>query len=189
MLLLPQSSIESAVPFKALFRGYAARMRGTLTLLAALVLAACGSDSESEKKAAAPASSTAEQSTTSTAEQPEASSRSRSADEEKVAKIAQQYMDGMVNEDFKASCEARTKEEQAFFAKEAGSCERAFEAIVRSKPGIKTLFKDAKIGDVRVKGDTAEADVLQPEQSEPAVSFLAKKENGRWGLVSGEADG
>jgi hypothetical protein len=143
---------------------------------AAIVLASCGSDNDD--KAAAPTSSTPKHA--------EATATPRSADEKAVAKAAQKYIDGLVSRDFALACESRTKRDKASLAKVAGTCERALEAIVAEKPGLRTLLKDAHPGKVTVTGNTAKVEILQPGQKTSENTFAALKENGRWGLRSGD---
>ena len=148
--------------------------RALTAVAAAIVFASCGSDSDD--RAVAPASSTPKQA--------HATATPQSADEEAVKKAAKKYIDGLVNEDFALACESRTKRDRAGLAKLAGTCERALEALVAEKPGIKTLFKDARPGPVQVTGNTAEVEILQSGQKNSENTLTALKENGRWGLRS-----
>jgi hypothetical protein len=145
-----------------------------MAIAAATVLASCGSDGD--EKTDGPKASTPQQ---------EAAAAPRSADEEAVTKAAQKYIEGLVDEDFALACESRTRSDRAGLAKVAGTCEKAFAAIVADKPGLKTLFKDARPGDVTVTGNTATVEVLQPGQKTSEMTLAAVRENGRWGLRSG----
>jgi hypothetical protein len=44
------------------------------------------------------------------------------------------------------------------------------------------MFKDVKAGDVRIKGEKAGIDLVQPGQTKPATTLGAVLENGQWRL-------
>jgi hypothetical protein len=53
-----------------------------------------------------------------------------------------------------------------------------FEKISEGKPV--DVFDGAEIGEVRIEGDKAGIDVLQPGQDEAAMTLAAVRENGHW---------
>ena len=59
-----------------------------------------------------------------------------------------------------------------------GSCEQLFEKIFEGKPV--DMFDGAEIGEIRIEGSKAGADVRQPGQEEPVLTLAAVRENGHW---------
>lgn len=127
-------------------------------LAAGAVLAGCGSES------------------TATSAKPQASS-----DEERAGDVSLRYIQAVADHDWKAACATRPDSEQREMAKLGGSCEKAFAAIFEGKPT--SLFEDVKLADVRVSGTRAEVDLVQPGQSEPAMTLVAKQFGSEWRVI------
>ena len=98
--------------------------------------------------------------------------------EQEAADVALRYIHAVAEEDWEAACATRTQEERAGMARLGGSCARGFEAIFKGKPT--TIFATIEAGDVRIKGDIAGVDLVQPGQTEPAVTLGVVRENGEW---------
>lgn len=144
-------------------------MRLLVCLGATLALGACGGTDAEQ----GPSSSTR-----STTPSPTAA---RTGDEAEVARVATAYFTALANDDWKAVCRTRAPAERDELARTGGSCERAFK-IIMARPGVDQIFAEAEIGDVRVKGDVAGADVVQPGQQQPATTLAAVRENSQWFL-------
>jgi hypothetical protein len=99
-----------------------------------------------------------------------------------VARVAKSYVTALAKHDWKAVCETRAPTERDEFARTGGSCERVFRIIIKARPGADQVFARAEIGGVRVKGDVAGADVVQPGQQQPATTLAAVRENSQWFL-------
>jgi hypothetical protein len=133
-------------------------------LVAAAVFAALtgcgGSDETAASKPAATASS------------------SPATDEQAAADVALRYAQAIADKDWEAVCSTRTQAERDEFARTAGSCSRAFELILKDKPT--ELFGTVKAGEVRIRGNVAGIDLLQPGQTEPVTTLGAVKQHGQW---------
>jgi hypothetical protein len=143
----------------------------TLTAVAlGLLLAACGSDEGGAGESGAsvrPAQSTpATMTSDPVARRP--------------ADVALRYMRAVVDKDWAAACQTRTRREREDLARTGGSCARAFEIIFRGK--ATELFSAVEPGDVRIKGDLAGIDLVQPGHTRPALVLAAVRENGEWRL-------
>lgn len=147
-----------------------------LGLLLAGVVAGCGGEDSS---------SSAPDGTGTTAPSAAEPPPERDADEQEIADVAQRYLDALSSQDYEGACATRTEKEQRELARLAGSCPKAFAVIAREKPGLTELFEQARIGDVRVSGRTATAEIVQPGQSEAAETLAAVREGGRWLLTDG----
>jgi hypothetical protein len=136
-------------------------VRGWLVLVGVCaVLAGCGSEeAEPEARAEAP---------------------ERSADEQAAAEMALRYLDAVVEKDWEAVCETRSRDERKEFARMAGSCERMYRVIFKDKPT--ELFDGSEAGEVRIDGDVAGVDIHQKGQSEPATTLAVVRTDGGWYL-------
>jgi len=94
--------------------------------------------------------------------------------------LAETYLHAVAGQDWKAVCATRSAAEVRQFAREAGSCERAFEVTLRGK--AVALFENAHATDVRIRGNLAGIDVVQEGQSQPATTLAAVREGGGWKL-------
>ena len=73
---------------------------------------------------------------------------------------AEAYIASMVDEDWKAACEAWAPSERQSLAEKAGSCERAFKVLFDGEKTVKKMFADTKAGAVRVRGGKASVDLM-----------------------------
>jgi hypothetical protein len=138
-------------------------------------VAACGEDGGGEQTAAtatATAAKTAAATATETAQTPEA----------EIEQAAKQYLTGISDKDWSQVCESRAPSERRKFERDIGSCEAAFKLILGKTPELAQAFAEAETGDVRIKGKLAGIDILQPGQTEPALTLAAVRENGHWFL-------
>jgi hypothetical protein len=145
-------------------------MRLLVCLGVALALGACGG-SDDEQGPSSSASSTTSSSTS-----------TRTGDEAEVARVAESYYTALAKHDWKAACETRAPTERDPLARSGRSCEQAFEDSFKGRPGADQFFAEVEIGDVRVTGDRARADVVHPRQQEPMTGLAAVRENGQWFL-------
>ena len=106
------------------------------------------------------------------------------SDEQAAADVALRYAHAIAGEDWAAVCETRTEAERKSFARDAGSCPRAFELILKDKPT--EAFALVKAGDVRIRGNVAGIDLIQPGQTEPVTTLGAVKRHGEWLLAGME---
>ena len=103
-----------------------------------------------------------------------------SPDQREAGDIALRYVRAVARGDWTAVCETRTRSEQREMSRLGGSCETAMQAVFKGKPT--DLFEKVRIGDVRVRGDVAGVDLVQPGQSEPVTTVAAVREGDRWRL-------
>jgi hypothetical protein len=141
-------------------------------------VAACGEERRDEQPAAATATRAGATATaTATAETvstvPDAQIRNR----------AEAYIASMVDEDWKAACEAWAPSERQRLAENAGSCKRAFKVLFEGEKTVKKMFADTKAGAVRVRGGKASVDLMAPDAAKPVATLGAKIENGQWWLA------
>src|SRR3954454_439355 len=136
----------------------------SLPLLAvvSLLVGACGSESPAKTRSAAP---------TPTA--------TRSA-EQQVADVAVRYIHAIANEDWGAACATRVRSEQEDFADFAGSCPKAMETMYSGK--VFKVFGTATTAGVRIKGELAGVDLVQPGRTKLLGKLAAVRENGQWRL-------
>jgi hypothetical protein len=99
-------------------------------------------------------------------------------DEQAAADVALRYAHAIADKDWEAVCATRTQAERDDFAQTAGSCSRAFELILKDKPT--ELFGTVKAGEVRIRGNVAGIDLLQPGQTKPVTTLGAVKQHGEW---------
>jgi hypothetical protein len=135
-------------------------------VLLALALAGCGSDEKDKESAGT------------------AATQDRPAAEREPAEVAERYIRALAAKDWKTACSTRTTKDKEGLAQVGGSCERAFEVIAANQKGAVEIFRDARAGDVRIQGDKASVDILQPGQTKPATTVLAVREGDRWLLES-----
>jgi hypothetical protein len=109
-----------------------------------------------------------------------APANSRSATEQEAVEVALRYVRAVVARDFDSACATRTEKEQRELARLGGSCERALQAALGDK--AVELFDGVRAGDVRIEGDRAGVDILQPQQSKPVATLVAVRDHGRWRL-------
>ena len=128
------------------------------------LLAGCGSESASENIAS----------------KNDGPPPSHSGEQAEIAGVAERYLSAFSDEDWETVCETRSKKDRDELARLAGSCERAFEAVAKSKPVATEIFADARAGEVRISGDRADVDIVQPGQSEAATTLVAIKRDGAW---------
>jgi hypothetical protein len=110
------------------------------------------------------------------------SSSAGTGDEAEVARVAESYYTALAEHDWKAACETRAPTERDELARGGRSCERALEDIFKGRPGADRFFAAVEIGDVRVTGDLARAEVVHPSQQEPMTELAAVRENSQWFL-------
>lgn len=106
--------------------------------------------------------------------------KSTAGDEQAARAVAQSYLNAVATRNWKAACATRAAAEVRELAKTGGSCESVFAALLGKQPvGV---FKGAKAGAVRIKGDVAGIDVDRKGQAGKAITLAAVRENGGWKL-------
>jgi hypothetical protein len=146
-------------------------MRLVVALGLGAVLAGCGGGSDetpASKPAATPQTSAPDV-------KPE---RELAPDEQAAAAVAERYAHAIADKDWAAVCETRTAAERKAFAQAAGSCPQMFEAMLKDKPI--EIFATIKAGDVRIRGNVAGIDLVQPGQNKPFTTLGAVKQHGEW---------
>jgi hypothetical protein len=101
-------------------------------------------------------------------------------DKQQARAVAQSYLDAVARKDWKAVCATRASGEVKELAKAGGSCEKTFAALLGKQPV--ELFKNAKAGAVRIKGDLAGVDVTQKGQTAKFITLAAVREGDGWKL-------
>jgi len=153
--------------------------QGLLAVLLVLgAVAACGEERRDEQPAAATATRAAATATAAATEEtvstvPDAQIRNR----------AEAYIASMVDEDWKAACEAWAPSERQSLAETAGSCERAFKVLFEGEKKVKKMLADTKAGAVRIRGGKASVDLMAPDAAKPVATLGAMIENGQWWLA------
>lgn len=102
----------------------------------------------------------------------------RAADERQAADVAVRYVRALAAHDWEAVCATRSTTERRELARLAGSCEEGMRAAFANRPV--DVFADVRAGDVRVRGDLAAVDLVQPGQRRPALTLAAVREDRRW---------
>ena len=102
------------------------------------------------------------------------------ADMQQARAIAQTYLTAVGHRNWKAVCATRAKSEVAQLAQTGGSCEKVFAVLLAKQPV--QLFKTAKAGAVRIKGDVAGIDVTQKGQNKKFLTLAAVREGEGWKL-------
>jgi hypothetical protein len=143
-------------------------MRAHALVAAAAVVALTGCGGSDETTASKPAATA----------QKSAPTPASASDEQAAADVALRYAHAIADEDWAAVCATRTEAERKSFARDAGSCPRAFELILKDK--ATEAFAAVKAGDVRIRGNVAGIDLLQPGQTEPVTTLGAVKQHGEW---------
>jgi hypothetical protein len=136
-----------------------------LLLGAALWLAACGGDGDDGDGAAGQAT----------------------ADARAVERLAERYVAALAAGDERAACATRARRDRLELARSAGSCERAFSALMATTEFAS--LEHAQIGTVTVRGDRASVRYELPGEDGADSELLAIKEGGRWGLIEEENAG
>jgi hypothetical protein len=136
-----------------------------LLLGAGLWLAACGGDGDDGDGAAGQAT----------------------ADARAVERLAERYVAALAAGDEQAACATRARRDRLGMARSAGSCERAFSALMATTEFAS--LEQARIGAVTVRGDRATVSYALPGDDGPDGRLLAIKEGGRWGLTEEESGG
>jgi hypothetical protein len=85
-------------------------------------------------------------------------------------------------QDWSAACRTRVPTGRADYEREFSSCEQGFSVLFGGDPAAREFLADARVGDVRVRGKTAEVDVVQPGQTRPAATLAAVERDGKWYL-------
>jgi hypothetical protein len=135
-----------------------------LLLGACLSLAACGGD---EGEGGGPSQGAEE-----------------AADSRAVKELAKRYLAALAAGDYREACATRAMRDRSALARSAGTCERAFRVILATQEN--DLLRDARIGNVKVRGSRASVGWTLPGGHEDDDALLAIKEGGRWGLISEE---
>jgi hypothetical protein len=104
--------------------------------------------------------------------------KERPGDERQAAEVAVTYVRALANHDWAAVCATRSTKERRELERLAGSCEKGMRAAFANR--AVDLFADVRPGDVRVRGDLAAVDLVQPGQRRPALTLAAVREGGRW---------
>jgi hypothetical protein len=94
------------------------------------------------------------------------------------AAVAEAYAHAVGAKDWAAVCATRTPSERADLAATAGSCERAFAAIFDGKPVA--VMSTVRGRNVRVRGQVAGIDLVQPGQTRALARIAAIRVSGRW---------
>ena len=106
--------------------------------------------------------------------------KTTAGDEQAVRAVAQAYLNAVATKNWKAACATRAASEIRQLAKTGGSCEKVFAALLGKQPVA--VFKSARAGAVRIKGDVAGIDVDRKGQAGKAITLAAVRENGGWKL-------
>jgi hypothetical protein len=103
------------------------------------------------------------------------------SEEDQVGAVAKRYLEAVADEDWTAVCETRSQKERDEAEDFAGSCERVMARAFRDVP--RDSFDGARLGDIRIDGDTAAVDVYQKGRDEIALTLNAVRESGgEWRL-------
>jgi hypothetical protein len=86
--------------------------------------------------------------------------------------------------DYREACATRAMRDRSSLVRSAGTCERAFRVILASQES--DLLRDARIGNVKVRGSRASVSWTLPGGQVDNDPLLAIKEGDRWGLISEE---
>ena len=141
-------------------------MRAHALVMAAAAVALTGCGGSGETTASKPAATA------------QTSAPTPASDERAAADVALRYARAIADEDWAAVCATRTEAERKSFARDAGSCPRAFELILKDK--ATEAFAEVQTGDVRIRGNVAGIDLVQPGQTEPLTTLGAVKQHGEW---------
>jgi hypothetical protein len=107
------------------------------------------------------------------------------ADSRAIEELAKRYLAALAAEDYREACATRATRDRSALARSAGSCERAFRAILATQAGDR--LRDARIGNVKVRGSRASVSLTLPGGHADNDPLLAIKEGDHWGLISEEA--
>jgi hypothetical protein len=150
-------------------------MRACLVVGLCVALAGCGGGGSDETTASKPAATA-----TAHTSAPDVKPASLAPDEQPVADVALRYVHAIAGKDWESACETRSTREQAQFAQMAGSCARMFETMFKGK--AMELFATVQASEVRIKGNLAGVDLVQPGQTKPVMTLSAVKRHGEWVL-------
>jgi hypothetical protein len=114
------------------------------------------------------------------------------ADSHAVEALAERYFAALTAGDERTACATRARRDRLGLARTAGSCERAFRALMATTEF--DLLRNAQVGTVTVRGDRASVSYDLPGDDLPGddgpdSNLLAIKEGGRWGLIDEESLG
>lgn len=140
-----------------------------------IVLAGCGADGSKDRDAAGGRP-------TETSPGVQTAPSDDRGPEGEIRAVATAYIRGFSNRNWHVVCQTRVAAERREFAREFGSCEKAFEVILKARPGADEVFENAEARDVRIEGKTAGVDIVQPGQAKPATTLAAVREDGGWRL-------
>jgi len=101
-----------------------------------------------------------------------------SGEERAAATIVLKYARSIAEGNYARACASRVRAERERFARESGSCERALLLNFRGRP--RELFATIEAGAVRVRGDLAGVDLVQPGADEPDLTLAARRVRDRW---------
>jgi hypothetical protein len=104
-------------------------------------------------------------------------------DSRAVESLAERYFAALATGHTRAACATRARRDRLALARTAGSCQRAFKAIIATRDF--EPLQNARIGTVTVRGRRASVRVIVPGD-DGAARLLAIKEGRRWGLISEE---
>jgi uncharacterized protein (DUF433 family) len=107
------------------------------------------------------------------------------ADSRAVEALAQRYIAALAAGDQRAACATRARRDRLGLARRAGTCERAFSAIMATTD-FEPLW-DARIRTATVRGDRASVTYEAPGDAGGPGRLLAIKDGGRWGLIGEES--
>ena len=103
-----------------------------------------------------------------------------SDDKQQARAVAQTYLKAVGARNYKRVCATRAASEVEQLARTGGSCEKVFAALLGRQPV--RLFKTAKAGTVRIKGDLAGIDVTQRGKKARFITLAAVREGDGWKL-------
>jgi len=109
------------------------------------------------------------------------------ADSRAVEALAERYFAALAAGDERKACATRARGDRLGMARSAGSCERAFSALMATTEF--DLLRNAQVGTVTVRGDRASVSYDLPGDDGPDGNLLAIKDGGRWGLIDEESSG
>ena len=150
---------------------------GRYALLAALALGGCGESADEDRAASGP--------TPASTPRPVSTNDPRT---QEIREAANRYLSATARADWSAVCATLARSERGYFDRLGGSCEAVYGADSRRKAvrRERRLIRNARAGDIRVKGDGAVIDVHELGWREVLFRLYAIEENGRWGIARRE---
>ena len=143
-------------------------MRRLPVLLAFLVLSGCGGGSTTHGGGGVQGGNSG------------AGPAAKNADAAQLRTLADTYLHAVAAKDWTKVCATRAAAEQKQFARLGGSCPRMFGRMMAGKPVA--IFGTAKAAAVRIRGDIAGIDVVQPGSAKVQTTLAAVKDGGEWKL-------